>query len=92
MSRSVSRSGNTPLPPRPAPITVNTQTKVFNSAAGRILCIADVRGRIATINELVEETKADAVIHTGDFGFFGMSFFSFSLLAALCFSIIAFDD
>ncbi|GJJ07801.1 hypothetical protein Clacol_002006 [Clathrus columnatus] len=69
MSRPVSRPATTPLP-RTVPFSVNTQTKVFESGAGRILCIADVRGRINTINELVEEAKADVVIHTGDFGFF----------------------
>lgn len=38
---------------------------------GRILCLADVRGRLSTLNELALETGALAIIHTGDFGFFG---------------------
>ncbi|KAF5349334.1 hypothetical protein D9758_011757 [Tetrapyrgos nigripes] len=49
---------------------VNTQTKVFDTAQGRILCIADIRGRLSGLNELAREANAVAVIHTGDFGFF----------------------
>ncbi|KAF8306250.1 hypothetical protein DL93DRAFT_2232656 [Clavulina sp. PMI_390] len=40
---------------------------------GRILCLADVRGRLSTLNELAVETGAVAIIHTGDFGFFDRS-------------------
>ncbi|CAN6654835.1 hypothetical protein TRVA0_027S01486 [Trichomonascus vanleenenianus] len=36
----------------------------------RILCIAEVRGKLSLINELAEEHRADVVIHTGNFGFF----------------------
>lgn len=75
MSRSASRPGTTPHP-RPS---VNTQTKIFDSTAGRILCIADIRGHISIINELAQEAKVDAVIHTGDFGFFGMLLSAISL-------------
>ncbi|EJU06007.1 hypothetical protein DACRYDRAFT_112812 [Dacryopinax primogenitus] len=56
--------------PRPPPSTANTQVKVIDSAAGRILCLADIRGKISAINDLAKETGAKAVIHTGDFGFF----------------------
>ncbi|KZT50661.1 hypothetical protein CALCODRAFT_504476 [Calocera cornea HHB12733] len=60
-----------PIPsPRPPPATANTQVKVIDSAAGRILCLADIRGKISAINDLAKETGAKAVIHTGDFGFF----------------------
>jgi hypothetical protein len=52
---------------------VNTQTKVFDSSHGRLLCVADIRGRVGDLNELARETKASAIIHTGDFGFFGAS-------------------
>lgn len=37
----------------------------------RILCIADIKGKLSLINELAEKTNASFVIHTGDFGFFG---------------------
>ncbi|KZO93752.1 hypothetical protein CALVIDRAFT_539661 [Calocera viscosa TUFC12733] len=56
--------------PRPPPATANSQVKIIDSAAGRILCLADIRGKISAINELAKETGAKAVIHTGDFGFF----------------------
>ncbi|KAJ7478627.1 Ser/Thr protein phosphatase [Mycena galericulata] len=49
---------------------VNTQTKVLDTAHGRILCIADIRGRLSALNDLAREANADAIIHTGDFGFF----------------------
>lgn len=70
MSRPISRPGTTPLP-RPAASSVNTQTKLLDTVAGRILCVADIRGRISSLNELAREADAKAVIHTGDFGFFG---------------------
>ncbi|KAF5390075.1 hypothetical protein D9757_003751 [Collybiopsis confluens] len=52
---------------------VNTTTKTFDTAHGRILCIADIRGRHSAINDLAREANAVAVIHTGDFGFFESS-------------------
>ncbi|OLL25819.1 hypothetical protein NEOLI_000541 [Neolecta irregularis DAH-3] len=36
----------------------------------RILCVADIRGNLSQINELAKEANAQAVIHTGDFGFY----------------------
>jgi hypothetical protein len=50
---------------------VNTQTKVLDTTQGRILCIADIRGRLSALNDLAREANAKAIIHTGDFGFFG---------------------
>lgn len=57
--------------PRPPVHQVNTQTKVFDTAHGRLLCIADIRGRLSALNDLAREANASAIIHTGDFGFFG---------------------
>jgi hypothetical protein len=54
---------------------VNTSTSVLDSAGGRILCIADVRGHLSTLNQLARDARAVAIIHTGDFGFFGQSVF-----------------
>ncbi|THV04486.1 hypothetical protein K435DRAFT_850754 [Dendrothele bispora CBS 962.96] len=51
----------------------NTQTKIFDSAHGRILCVADIRGRVSALNDLAREANAVAIIHTGDFGFFEAS-------------------
>ncbi|WBW72060.1 DUF2433 metallo phosphatase superfamily conserved fungal protein [Schizosaccharomyces osmophilus] len=45
---------------------------VLNNGS-RLLCIADLRGELSLINKLAEETRADCVIHTGDFGFFERS-------------------
>ncbi|OCH87685.1 hypothetical protein OBBRIDRAFT_781339 [Obba rivulosa] len=58
---------------RPPPVQVNTQTKVFDTAHGRLLCIADIRGRLSALNDLAREVNAAAIIHTGDFGFFEAS-------------------
>ncbi|KAJ7645955.1 Ser/Thr protein phosphatase [Mycena polygramma] len=58
------RPGVSPLP------RVNTQTKVLDTAHGRVLCIADIRGRLSALNDLAREANAHAIIHTGDFGFF----------------------
>lgn len=52
---------------------INTQTKVLDSVHGRILCIADIRGRISALNDMARDANAVAVIHTGDFGFFESS-------------------
>ncbi|TCD69176.1 hypothetical protein EIP91_008472 [Steccherinum ochraceum] len=59
--------------PRPPQFQVNTQTKVFDTPHGRLLCIADIRGRLSALNDLAREANASAVIHTGDFGFFEAS-------------------
>ncbi|KIM42938.1 hypothetical protein M413DRAFT_18543 [Hebeloma cylindrosporum] len=56
--------------PVPSTRTVNTQTKVLDTNHGRILCIADIRGRLSALNDLAPEVNAKAIIHTGDFGFF----------------------
>ncbi|KAG8759617.1 hypothetical protein FRC11_001721, partial [Ceratobasidium sp. 423] len=49
---------------------VNTSTAVLDAGSGRILCIADVRGHLSTLNQLARDARAVAIIHTGDFGFF----------------------
>ncbi|KIJ19781.1 hypothetical protein PAXINDRAFT_29014, partial [Paxillus involutus ATCC 200175] len=71
-SRPASSSTRTAISPNPRPHTnqVNTQTKVLDTLHGRILCIADVRGRLSALNDLAREANAKAIIHTGDFGFF----------------------
>ncbi|KAH8115766.1 hypothetical protein DFH11DRAFT_1587009 [Phellopilus nigrolimitatus] len=69
---SSTRPGASPLP-RTQPLQVNTQTKVIDTVSGRILCIADVRGRLSSLNDMAREAGAKAIIHTGDFGFFESS-------------------
>lgn len=66
-------SVSTRLGPSPRPHQVNTQTKLIDTVHGRILCVADIRGHFSSLNDLVRDENAKAVIHTGDFGFFGAS-------------------
>ena len=89
-SRPASTSTRPPVSPHPRQgHLVNTQTKVLDTNHGRILCIADIRGRLSALNDLAREANAKAIIHTGDFGFFGMYFFiSFSYLFLTCLVIL----
>jgi len=66
-------SSKPPVSPLPAVRQVNTQTHILDTVHGRILCIADIRGRLSALNDLAREANAKAIIHTGDFGFFGAS-------------------
>ena len=70
-ARPTSGSARTVVSPNPRLNPVNTQTKVLDATQGRILCIADIRGRLSALNDLAREANAKAIIHTGDFGFFG---------------------
>ncbi|KAH9040600.1 hypothetical protein EDB84DRAFT_993213 [Lactarius hengduanensis] len=72
MQQPTSRPASTSTRPGPSPrpYQVNTQTKLIDTVHGRILCIADVRGRLSSLNDLAREANAKAIIHTGDFGFF----------------------
>ncbi|TDL14316.1 hypothetical protein BD410DRAFT_797257 [Rickenella mellea] len=72
-NRSASSSTRPGASPLPRATQVNTQTKVLDTASGRILCIADIRGRLSSLNDLAREANAIAIIHTGDFGFFDAS-------------------
>ncbi|GAA6057132.1 hypothetical protein JCM3770_004837 [Rhodotorula araucariae] len=49
---------------------MSSRVDVINTDAGRILCVADIRGAISTLNTLAAQHSAVAVIHSGDFGFF----------------------
>ncbi|ETW84408.1 hypothetical protein HETIRDRAFT_312099, partial [Heterobasidion irregulare TC 32-1] len=78
--RPPSSSSRPALTPAPAPApasrplhTVNTQTHTIDSVHGRILCIADIRGRLSALNDLARDANAKAIIHTGDFGIFDAS-------------------
>ncbi|KAI5814507.1 hypothetical protein BZA77DRAFT_97526 [Pyronema omphalodes] len=44
--------------------------KIIEKAGVRVLCIADVRGHLRTLNELAKKANADYILHTGDFGFY----------------------
>ena len=43
---------------------------VIDAPSGRIACVADVRGNLSLFNQIAAETGAQAIIHTGDFGFY----------------------
>ncbi|TPX18809.1 uncharacterized protein E0L32_011488 [Thyridium curvatum] len=57
------------LPLQATPLLPN-QGRVIQTGPIRILCIADVRGNLRSLNELAKQARADHVIHTGDFGFY----------------------
>ncbi|QKX59561.1 uncharacterized protein TRUGW13939_06697 [Talaromyces rugulosus] len=44
--------------------------RVIQNGAVRVLCVADVRGNLRSLNELAKQARADHIIHTGDFGFY----------------------
>ncbi|KAK4055756.1 hypothetical protein OIV83_000303 [Microbotryomycetes sp. JL201] len=51
----------------------STRIDVINTTGARILCVADIRGSISSLNALAAEHSASAIIHTGDFGFYEKS-------------------
>lgn len=59
---SVSQPGAAPLLPN--------QGRVIQTGPMRVLCIADVRGNLRSLNELAKQARANYIIHTGDFGFY----------------------
>ncbi|ODM17302.1 hypothetical protein SI65_06977 [Aspergillus cristatus] len=60
----------TPNPaPGAAPLLPNNG-RIIQNGPVRILCIADVRGNLRSLNELAKQARADHIIHTGDFGFY----------------------
>lgn len=36
----------------------------------RILCVADIRGKLSSLNDLAQKYNASHIVHTGSFGFF----------------------
>ncbi|KAI9732802.1 MAG: hypothetical protein M1834_003740 [Cirrosporium novae-zelandiae] len=47
--------------------------RVIQSNGARVLCVADVRGNLKSLNDLAEQARADYILHTGDFGFYDES-------------------
>ncbi|KAJ5484173.1 hypothetical protein N7539_005969 [Penicillium diatomitis] len=64
-------NGSAPSGPAPGavPLLPNNGRLIQNGPT-RILCIADVRGNLKSLNELAKQARADHIIHTGDFGFY----------------------
>ncbi|KAI9826600.1 MAG: hypothetical protein M1832_006196 [Thelocarpon impressellum] len=44
--------------------------RIVQSGGVRVLCVADVRGNLRSLNELAKQARADHIVHTGDFGFY----------------------
>ncbi|KAH8601485.1 hypothetical protein B0O99DRAFT_589522 [Bisporella sp. PMI_857] len=61
------QNGN--LPPGAQPLLPNNG-RVIQTGGIRVLCVADVRGNLRSLNDLAKQAKADHIIHTGDFGFY----------------------
>ncbi|KKA24263.1 hypothetical protein T310_1696 [Rasamsonia emersonii CBS 393.64] len=67
-----------PLPNGPAPggpvpgatPLLPNNGRIIQNGSVRILCVADVRGNLKSLNELAKQARADHIIHTGDFGFY----------------------
>ncbi|TVY59107.1 Uncharacterized protein LCER1_G000639 [Lachnellula cervina] len=55
--------------PGAAPLLPNNG-RVIQTGGVRVLCVADVRGNLRSLNELAKQARADHIIHTGDFGFY----------------------
>ncbi|KAL5347709.1 hypothetical protein ACLOAV_007118 [Pseudogymnoascus australis] len=62
-------AGHTGLPQGAAPLLPN-HGRVIQTGGVRVLCVADVRGNLRSLNELAKQARADHIIHTGDFGFY----------------------
>ncbi|CAG8959000.1 hypothetical protein HYFRA_00012159 [Hymenoscyphus fraxineus] len=61
--------GHPGLPPGAAPLLPNNG-RIIQQGGVRVLCVADVRGNLRSLNELAKQARADHIIHTGDFGFY----------------------
>ncbi|KAI1005238.1 Uncharacterized protein K3495_g2980 [Podosphaera aphanis] len=64
-----STSAHTGLPPGATPLLPNNG-RIIQTGGVRVLCIADVRGNLRSLNDLAKQARADHIIHTGDFGFY----------------------
>ncbi|KAL6709961.1 hypothetical protein ACN47E_000746 [Coniothyrium glycines] len=65
--------GGPGVPSGPAPGAVPllpNQGRVIQQGSARVLCIADVRGNLQSLNQLAADARANYIIHTGDFGFY----------------------
>ncbi|KAJ5363486.1 uncharacterized protein N7496_009199 [Penicillium cataractarum] len=64
-------NGATPSGPAPGAVPLLPNNgRMIQSGPTRILCIADVRGNLKSLNDLAKQARADHIIHTGDFGFY----------------------
>lgn len=47
--------------------------RIIRGENARILCIADIRGQLSSLNQLAQQYDATHILHTGDFGFYDES-------------------
>ncbi|EWC46893.1 hypothetical protein DRE_03905 [Drechslerella stenobrocha 248] len=59
-----------PHPNGPVPVVLPPSIVPIPKSNIRVLCVADVRGDLLSLNELAKKTNADYILHTGDFGFY----------------------
>ncbi|KAK6361496.1 hypothetical protein TWF730_005220 [Orbilia blumenaviensis] len=62
-----------PMPNGPVPVVLPPNIIPVPKSNIRILCVADVRGDLLSLNDLAKKTNADYILHTGDFGFYDNS-------------------
>ncbi|TID13190.1 ser/Thr protein phosphatase family protein [Venturia nashicola] len=70
---SYQSNGAPPPVPQPMPGAVPllpNQGRVIQQGPVRVLCVADVRGNLRSLNTLAKEARANYIVHTGDFGFY----------------------
>lgn len=48
----------------------NANGRVIKADNARILCVADIRGQLSSLNQLASQYDATHILHTGDFGFY----------------------
>ncbi|PGH02238.1 hypothetical protein AJ79_07687 [Helicocarpus griseus UAMH5409] len=63
-------NGSTSGPTPGAAALLPNNGRVIQTGGVRVLCVADVRGNLKSLNELAKQARADHIIHTGDFGFY----------------------
>lgn len=64
------RSPNAAVQASPINTPAAGKAHLIEGPGGRILCVADVRGNLSSLNKLAAQTDAQAIIHSGDFGFY----------------------
>ncbi|KAL9049034.1 MAG: hypothetical protein Q9162_007426 [Coniocarpon cinnabarinum] len=74
-NRPFSGNGYLPNGPSSGPVPgaqplLPHQGRVLQQGPTRILCVADVRGHLKSLNDLAKQANADYILHTGDFGFY----------------------
>ncbi|KAI9227298.1 MAG: hypothetical protein DHS80DRAFT_17424, partial [Piptocephalis tieghemiana] len=54
-------------------LTAQGGLHILDLPYGRILCVADIRGRLSLLDSLAKDVGAEMILHTGDFGFYDRS-------------------